>query len=247
MPLQHGSSRAVVSQNISEMVHAGHPQNQAVAAAMRMAHRTARAYGGRAGFDMGGGTYTPPSPTFGQREAIRSEMNPAAGGVIASEIPGRTDKIPMSPAAGSYVIPADVVSGLGQGSTLAGARALDEMLHSGPYGTRLPTARARDTIPRPPAAPREGGTSRTTYTPAFASGGMTPRKPLKIAKTGDTPGGVPIIAAGGEYVVDSNIVKNHPMLGNGSMARGHGILDALVKHARAQHIKTLKSLPGPKK
>jgi hypothetical protein len=35
MPLKRGRSRAVVSENIREMVAAGHPQNQAVAAAMR--------------------------------------------------------------------------------------------------------------------------------------------------------------------------------------------------------------------
>lgn len=45
MPLEHGSSKSVVSRNISEMVHAGHPQNQAVAAAMRAA-RQSRQEGG---------------------------------------------------------------------------------------------------------------------------------------------------------------------------------------------------------
>ena len=41
MPLQNGKSKQVISQNIREMVHAGHPQKQAVAAAMRMAGKTA--------------------------------------------------------------------------------------------------------------------------------------------------------------------------------------------------------------
>ena len=36
-PLKHGKSKATVSKNISEMMHAGHPQKQAVAAAMRQA------------------------------------------------------------------------------------------------------------------------------------------------------------------------------------------------------------------
>src|SRR5262249_1550012 len=37
MPLKSGSSQEVISSNISEMVHAGHPQEQAVAAALRNA------------------------------------------------------------------------------------------------------------------------------------------------------------------------------------------------------------------
>jgi hypothetical protein len=36
MPLKKGSSKSVVSTNIREMIHAGHPKAQAVAAAMRM-------------------------------------------------------------------------------------------------------------------------------------------------------------------------------------------------------------------
>jgi hypothetical protein len=34
MPLLKGKSKKIISANISEMVRAGHPQNQAVAAAM---------------------------------------------------------------------------------------------------------------------------------------------------------------------------------------------------------------------
>ena len=39
MPLKPGSSDKVVSENIAEMVDAGHPQDQAVAAAYRNAGR----------------------------------------------------------------------------------------------------------------------------------------------------------------------------------------------------------------
>lgn len=42
MPLKKGSSRKVVSQNIKEMVAAGHPQKQAVAAALRNARQSGK-------------------------------------------------------------------------------------------------------------------------------------------------------------------------------------------------------------
>ena len=39
MPLKSGKSDRVISQNIKEMIRAGHPKAQAVAAAMRMANK----------------------------------------------------------------------------------------------------------------------------------------------------------------------------------------------------------------
>ena len=40
MPLAKGTSKAVISKNIREMVAAGHPQKQAVAAALDTARRS---------------------------------------------------------------------------------------------------------------------------------------------------------------------------------------------------------------
>jgi hypothetical protein len=37
MPLKKGSSKKTISKNISEMMKAGHPQNQSIAAALRQA------------------------------------------------------------------------------------------------------------------------------------------------------------------------------------------------------------------
>lgn len=39
MPLKPGKSDEVISENISEMMHSGHPQDQAIAASMRSAGR----------------------------------------------------------------------------------------------------------------------------------------------------------------------------------------------------------------
>ena len=48
-------------------------------------------------------------------------------GPIHSDVAGRTDHLPISVAAGSYVIPADIVSSLGEGNTMAGFRDLNDM------------------------------------------------------------------------------------------------------------------------
>jgi hypothetical protein len=55
---------------------------------------------------------------------------------------------------------------------------------------------------------------------------------------------VPIIAAGGEYVIHPAAIAK---IGGGDLEKGHKELDDFVKDLRAKTVKTLKSLPGPKK
>src|ERR1700744_3631855 len=50
------------------------------------------------------------------------------GGLIDSATPGRTDQLRISVQPESHIIPADVVSGLGQGNTAAGAQMLNQLL-----------------------------------------------------------------------------------------------------------------------
>jgi hypothetical protein len=102
MPLHKGKSQETISSNISEMVHAGHPQDQAIAAALHMAHPQKRAAGGRAG-----GLHTGP---------------------IYSHVAGRTDHLNMNVPSGSFVFPADVVSALGEHNTLNGFKVIDQLV-----------------------------------------------------------------------------------------------------------------------
>lgn len=67
----------------------------------------------------------------------------------------------------------------------------------------------------------------------------------RIAKAhGGASSGVPIVAAGGEYVVRPDEVEE---VGGGDLDTGHRVLDEFVKRVRQELIKTLKRLPGPKK
>lgn len=162
------------------------------------------------------------------RSASRDVESAGRSGMLHSTVPGRTDHIPLKPAANAYVLPADVVSGLGEGNSLAGARVVQEMLKSGPWGAPVRKPRGHYGGPRgstrPPPSMNE--------TEEFADGGAA------------EDDGVPILAAGGEYILHPDDVRR---IGGGDLKAGHDALDAWVKHERKSHIKTLKKLKGPKR
>ena len=116
-------------------------------------------------FDIGGMSLSQADPSW-----TRDEESASTGrhGLLASPIAGRTDKLAISPVSGSYIVPADVISGLGEGNTLAGANVMQRILETGPHGLRMPnSARGEKGIPRPPPAYREGMGDN-----GMASGGM---------------------------------------------------------------------------
>lgn len=307
MPLAPGSSRGIVSNNIREMIRAGHPHPQAVAAALSNARRHPRAAsGGLVGYQDGGA----PSPEFlpnslnqnpleqsaisqlsqvpterlrelalsgaggpqqgiVQRLLAQRQMMPGTGpqpqpfvspaqatpqmqgggdvswtkdaalahdvsrgttGFIHSPVPGRTDLINANVPVGSYVIPADIISGVGEGNSLAGAAVIQRGLSVGPFGVPIPAPRRGGVgIPRPPARFTE-----PLMGPASAKGG-------KVKQQEGDP--TPILAAGGEMVVPPHIVR---AWGGGNLTKGHQVLDHWVINKRKEIAQKMLKLPGPK-
>jgi len=312
MPLAKGKSEATKSSNIREMILAGHPRDQAVAAAMRIARQT-HAEGGKAQQYVYHATnqerlrdieddgrlkthkpheftdqsvwpdgktekraYFAHSPDIAKsfapeegkmamirvprtekikregtgdyysREPIHTkEMeylhdngdwvpfrpHKAEGGFlktphvhtprlhtgpIHSAVAGRTDHLPMGVASGSYVIPADIISAMGQGNTMAGFKI------------------AKNIFAQP---------NRTAGTP-YGEHGLPYGVPSPHKASGGPATEVPIVAAGGEHVVSPEEVA---AIGHGSLDDGHIILDHFVKQMRAETVQTLKKLPAPRK
>lgn len=181
-----------------------------------------QAQGFAAGGDIGMGMA---NPWWTRREATSADS-----GFIHSSVPGRTDHIAASPAADSFVVPADVVSGTGEGNSLAGARILQLVLGTGPHGIPLPHNIGGSHIPRPPRA-----------LPTFDTGGVIPRN---MDSRGGKPETVDIMAAGGELIVPPGWVH---YWGGGDVARGHKRLEAWVVHQRKKNIEDQKKLKGPVK
>lgn len=61
------------------------------------------------------------------RRAKRASGGRVHVGPIISEVAGRTDHHPMDVPASSYVIPADIISALGEGNTLSGMKVVEAM------------------------------------------------------------------------------------------------------------------------
>lgn len=119
MPLTSGKSQKTISHNISEMIHAGHPHDQAVAAALSTA-RKARLAGG-------------PNQYTETKTGPLKEQHMMHEGPIHSPVAGRTDHLPMNVKSGSYVIPADIIGAMGEGNTMAGFKIARKMFSSKPY------------------------------------------------------------------------------------------------------------------
>lgn len=191
MPLVKSGSMRAFKENVKREISAGKPRDQALAIAYDVKRRN------------------------------RSAGGEVFGGPIVSDVPGRTDHHPMTVAAGSYVLPSENVSSLGENNTLAGLAKLKKIGAPG----------IRKMVHAAPGAGSVIGKHRRR-----AAGGRTPQ-----AQTGQP---IEINAAGGEHVMTPEEVA---VVGDGDVLLGHALLDNWVMQNRKNHIDTLRRLPPPAK
>ena len=192
-------------------------------------------------------TWSPEKAKGGSIDAAdkiaREKATPCHVGPITMAVGGRTDHIPMNVLEGSYVLPADIVSGLGEGNTLAGSKLIDQMFTSGPFGV---SAKAPQFSALKEPSLNQYNQSKQLF--QMNDLGQVNQSTKTAATGGPIMSGryrpVPIVAAGGEYVIHPDVVKK---LGNGDMERGHNYLDNFVKGVRKNLVKTLSKLPGPRR
>ena len=152
-----------------------------------------------------------------ERPEIKPEIKHMHTGPIHSNVAGRTDHLPAEVPNQSYVLPADIVSALGEGNSMAGFKVIKRMFSGIPGGGNAE------------AEPYGGGELPYGARAHHAGGGL--------AK------GVKVVIAGGEHVLTPQEVA---FAGGGDMDMGHKVLDEFVRRTRGATIKTLQKLPGPR-
>lgn len=207
MPLIKNPSKEAFSSNVAAERNAGRPRAQALAIAYDIQRRAQR------GMANGG------VPWFVRNEARDVERY----GMQHGATPGRADAKAFSAAPGSYIFPADVVSGMGQGNSMAGANTLGKMFKMGPYGSGASPM------------PHAGGRGM----PGINKSSLGIRQ--KFAQGGE----VPINISDGEFAVPPEHVAMVEGA-NGDVDLGHAICDRIVQLQRQKTIAHLQSLPPPR-
>lgn len=167
------------------------------------------------------------APGDAEDKPLRLPELPARSGLLKSNVAGRTDHLQVRVRHGAYVIPADVVSGVGEGNTLAGSKIILAMFNEPD----------RDMVPDAPKKAAGGAIrSKHRHRGLFAE----KAKQWKRALGGRVPE-VPILGAGGELVIDpEDIIRKF-----GDLDEGHRILDKWVVKERKNIIKTMQKLKPP--
>ena len=198
--------------------------------------------------------------------AINMPARAPGAHLINSTVAGRTDRIPMRARTGSFVIPADVVSGLGEGNTMAGAKMWGDLLSHSVTGTAAGIKRGASPAlkggigrmgairgpgshqlpaPRPIVAPPQKVPYQNlpTSPKAYADGGRMGHNNGPPMDDGDADT-TPIVTAGGEMIVDPEIVC---AMGGGDPDKGTDILHKSIAGIRKQVQAFNKTLPDPTK
>ncbi len=147
-------------------------------------------------------------------------------GPIHGDVPGRSDRLNVHTPNGSYVLPADVISGHGENNTQAGFSTMQRL-----FGTA----------------------SRTKGTP-YGQGSGLPYHGIEPRSKGgavhDGADEVPLVVASGEMsLAPEQLMKLRDLLKIPDMTLddAHKIMDEFVLQSRSDHVKTLKSLPRPRR
>jgi len=228
MPLIHSKSEPAFRANVKSLMHeakagtSSHVKSPQQALAIAYAiKRRGRAFGG----------FMPWASKPSVSQTMKNEVRAMHKGPVLSAVAGRTDHHPTTVPSGSYVLPADHVSSLGQGNTLAGMKQVHNMFNMGPRGVHAPKIVHGSGPPKPP---------RLAHTLSHAKGGAAHHN------VGEP---TPVAIAGGEIVIPPEAIldwmESQDLPRN--LKLGHEALDKWVVSQRKNHIKTLKSLPGPAK
>jgi len=125
MPLLPGKKN--IGHNIHEMEEHGHPRDQSIAAALNVA----RKHNAHGGLNMLHVPHLHPKKIRPPRSMHTVHQHT---GAIHSSVAGRTDHLPIHVPSGAYVIPADIVSGMGEGNTIAGFKHMRRIFGDMPRG-----------------------------------------------------------------------------------------------------------------
>lgn len=174
-----------------------------------------------------GGFQLNDNPPWQERAEARQLSQDAyhSAGLFQGNGAGRTDRLPRAVGVDSFVMPADVVSGLGQGTTLGGATILDSILASGgPYGT--PRAQSQPIRPLASGGKSEGDVSHVMVAPGEY---LYPREGL--------------MNAGWRRRNQNGYHKPNPKL---DLEEGHRWAREFVGKVRSHQKKFLATAPKPK-
>lgn len=224
MPLEKSSSSKAFNTNVKTLMNdvGKSPHVKSKAQALAIAYETQReakghAYGGVASQAF---QSTMPGSGLGVVPGFAHGGTPTFKGPIVSSVPGRTDNHFTHVPSGAFVIPADIVSGHGEGNTLAGMETLQKLFRMGKH------------------------TGKTMF------GGSSIHKLAQGGAPSDEHVGkpVPVKLAGGEIVVPPENVHETMCRITGkklTLDQAHSAMDQWVLNNRKKLRKTLAKLPGP--